>query len=188
MKLLFVDVETTGISAYKNGIVQLSGIIDIDGEIIEDFNFKVAPFKTDIINPKAMEVNGLDMHEVKTFDDPVEVHTKFCNILSSYVNKYDKQDKLSFIAYNSSFDEDHIRSWFKKNKDSFFGSYFWWPSICVAKMAAQKYLPTRSSFPDFKLMTVAKNVGIEVDVTKVHDAKYDIEMTRDLYYQILREE
>jgi len=39
MKLLFLDVETTGVDNSKNGIIQLSGIIEIDGVIKEEFNF-----------------------------------------------------------------------------------------------------------------------------------------------------
>lgn len=41
-------METTGVDHGRNGIHQLAGCIEIDGEIVEGFNFKVAP------NPKAI--------------------------------------------------------------------------------------------------------------------------------------
>lgn len=47
-KILFYDLETTGVMYWKNGIHQISGIIDIDGEIKETFNFKMQP------NPNAV--------------------------------------------------------------------------------------------------------------------------------------
>jgi DNA polymerase-3 subunit epsilon len=34
---------------------------------------------------------------------------------------------------------------------------------------------------DFKLKTVAKELGLWVDETRLHDAEYDIELTRSVY-------
>ena len=34
---------------------------------------------------------------------------------------------------------------------------------------------------DFKLKTVAKQLGIIVDESKLHDAKYDIILTKQIY-------
>lgn len=48
MKLLFFDLETTGVNPGKNGIHQISGMIEIDGVEKEHFNFHVQP------NPKAV--------------------------------------------------------------------------------------------------------------------------------------
>lgn len=38
---------------------------------------------------------------------------------------------------------------------------------------------------NFKLMTVARTMGIEIDENKLHDATYDIELTRDIFYKII---
>ena len=48
-KLFIFDIETTGVKYWKNGIHQISGIILIDGEVKEEFNFKVQPFKDALI-------------------------------------------------------------------------------------------------------------------------------------------
>jgi DNA polymerase-3 subunit epsilon len=37
---------------------------------------------------------------------------------------------------------------------------------------------------DFKLRSVAKQVGIEVDESKLHDAQYDIELTYQIYLKV----
>lgn len=34
---------------------------------------------------------------------------------------------------------------------------------------------------NFKLMTIAKHVGIEVDENKLHDAEYDIDLTYKIF-------
>lgn len=43
----------------------------------------------------------------------------------------------------------------------------------------------RNDMENFKLMTVAKTMGIEIDENKLHDATYDIELTRDIFYKII---
>jgi DNA polymerase-3 subunit epsilon len=40
MKYFFFDLETTGTKYWKNGIHQISGLIEIDGEIKEKFDFR----------------------------------------------------------------------------------------------------------------------------------------------------
>ena len=47
MKQIFYDLETTGTKYWRNSIHQLSGLVVIDGEVKEEFNFHVQP------NPKA---------------------------------------------------------------------------------------------------------------------------------------
>jgi DNA polymerase-3 subunit epsilon len=38
---------------------------------------------------------------------------------------------------------------------------------------------------NFKLKTVAQEMGIEVDESKLHDAKYDLELTYQIYQKIV---
>jgi DNA polymerase-3 subunit epsilon len=40
---------------------------------------------------------------------------------------------------------------------------------------------------DFKLKTVCRHAGISVDESKIHDAIYDIEITRALYKKVIVE-
>jgi DNA polymerase-3 subunit epsilon len=37
---------------------------------------------------------------------------------------------------------------------------------------------------DFKLKTVCAKAGITIDESRLHDASYDIMLTRELYYRI----
>lgn len=43
MKIVFFDLETTGTNPGKHGIHQISGEIVIDGQTVEQFDFKVRP-------------------------------------------------------------------------------------------------------------------------------------------------
>ncbi len=52
----------------------------------------------------------------------------------------------------------------------------------VSTFAAFGLMRRRSSLNNFKLATVAKVLGLEFDEASMHDALYDIELTRELFY------
>ncbi len=56
-KIVFIDTETTGLKGMENGVHQISGIIDINGKIVDKFNFKVAPFEEDFITGNALKTS-----------------------------------------------------------------------------------------------------------------------------------
>lgn len=186
MKLFYIDVETTGLNPDKNGIIQIGGIIEIDGKEKEHINFSICPFPNDIIDEKALEVNRMTKDEILAFPPPSKTYHDLTRLILKYISKYDRTDKFHFIGYNSRFDDDFLRSWFKKCGDVYYGSYFYFPSIDVMNMAAIKFMETREVFANFKLMTVAKAAGIEIDNNKAHDAMYDIEITKKLFYKLIQ--
>lgn len=51
-------------------------------------------------------------------------------------------------------------------------------------MAGFRLAEQRPDMPDFKLATVAKWMGIEVDEAKLHDATYDLILTRGIYERL----
>jgi DNA polymerase-3 subunit epsilon len=74
-----------------------------------------------------------------------------------------------------------LRSWFVKNGDKYFGSWFWSNSLDVMVLATQKLLSKRAKMENFKLKTVAAEFGITIDEQRLHDAQYDIDLTRYIY-------
>ena len=54
-------------------------------------------------------------------------------------------------------------------------------------LATLRLLGVRPTMENFKLMTVAKTVGIQIDESKLHDAMYDIYLTREIYNRIITE-
>lgn len=185
MKLLFFDVETTGVKHWKNGIHQISGFIDIKGEVKESFDFKVKPYPMAEIEPDALQVSGITKEHLDSYPPMETVYKQLVQILSRYVSKFNKQDKFHLVGYNNaSFDNNFLRAFFVQNKDNYFGSWLWSSAIDVMVLAAEHLKEVRHEMVDFKLMTVAEQMGIEVDHSKLHDATYDIELTRDIYYRI----
>ena len=194
-KLVFIDVETTGVNPGRNGLTQVSGCIQIDDAIKESFDFFVRPFPQDEIEDAALEVTGIDRRQLlppddpeflavpgQDFCDPHDIYARLQVMFGRYVDQYNKTDKFQFIGYNAhSFDMPFMRSFWEKNGDRFFGSWFWYPCLDVMLIWAQLLQLKRPQLKDFKLATVAQHCGIEVDVTRLHDSQYDIELTRELW-------
>jgi len=194
-KIVFFDIETTGVMHWKNGIHQLSGCIAIDGEVVDKFNYKVAPNPKAIIEAEALAVGNVTIEQVQKYAPMGEVFDKFESLLSKRVDKFNKTDKYFLAGYNNaSFDNPFLRAWFKQNAKTekeaaygnYFGSYFWSSSIDVMVLASQHLLDIRHTMVDFKLKTVATALGIAIDETKLHDAEYDIFLTMEIYKIVTR--
>jgi DNA polymerase-3 subunit epsilon len=74
-----------------------------------------------------------------------------------------------------------LRRFWEKNGDRYFGSWFWYPCLDVMLVWAQILQPVRGELANFKLPTVARHCGIDVDDSRLHDSQYDIELTRRLW-------
>lgn len=186
-KRFYIDTETTGFSHSKNGIVQIGGIIDIAGEIMETVDIKVRPFDDDEIRDEALKIQGRTLEEVQSYQSPADAYYELESIMTKYVDRFDSSDKFHFIAYNSPFDNGMMRGWFKKLDDPYFGSWFHNPDICVMRIAGDFLSDKRPFMENFKLMTVAKEVGIEIEEDEAHDAVYDAVITR-LIHRFIRGE
>ena len=184
-KKIFIDVETTGLSSWKNSIVELSGIIEIDEERREDFQIFIKPNKEEKLDQKVLSILGQTPTQLveRGMDEKI-AFINFKKILEKYVDKYKKEDKFFFYAYNSPFDNEFVRRLFKKQGDNFFGSYFWSPDICIMRLAHDHLLDRRGSMLNFKQVETAKALGIEVEEDRLHEAMYDIELSILIYKAI----
>jgi len=183
-KVLFLDTETTSVNTEKCGLIQISGIVEIDGNPVEEFDIRSSIFPEDEVSEEALVKNGVSLEQIQSFQPPKAAFFKLLSILKKHVDKYDKLDKFIVVAYVSSFDNAVLRSWFKKNHDDYFGSWFWNPWIDTMNLAIYVYQNRRFEFENFKQITVAKFVGINVDDRKAHDALYDVRMCRQIYKNI----
>lgn len=178
IKLAFIDVETTGLDPKVNGILQISGIIRVPDSPEEKFTLRVQPFPEDVVEKDALAANKLDPKEGLL---PNQAHWQLVRILGKYVNKYKKDDKFFFVGYNAQFDAQFLRSFFDKQDDHYFGSWFFNPPLDVMTLSLVKLIDKRWAMPNFKLGTVAKALGIDFDPEAAHGAEYDIQKTAEIY-------
>lgn len=180
-KTIYIDLETTGVDPAKNGVIQIAGIISsgLPADNGVEFNFPVRPFATDAIEEEALSTNRKTREEINLYPEANQVYKLFCDMLGRYCDKYNKMDKFLFIGYNSKFDADFLRSWFGKNNDKFFGSWFWNPPIDIMNLAMYVLKNERQNLPNFKLGTVASYLGIDIK-EELHDALADIKITAEI--------
>lgn len=181
-KLFFYDLETTGTNPGRHGIHQISGEIVIDGKSVETFDFKVQPNPKAQIEDAALAVGGVTREQIMAYPSMGQVYTQLVTMLAKYVNKYDKTDKFHLVGYNNrGFDDNFFRGFFLQNGDNFFGSWFWADSIDVLVLASTFLADRRADLPNFKLATVADFLGIDTTAGKLHDASFDIFVTKAVF-------
>lgn len=179
----FIDVETTGVDRKLNEIWQISGaIVDRTDKVLERFDFKFMPFSLEHASDEALAHSGMTVAKLcELSGDPRKVYESLLEIFGKYCNKFDKNDKMQLIAYNSGFDSEFLREFWAKNNDNYFGSWFWTPAVCVMQMSAAFLIDVRGALPNFKLGTLCQSAGLGWDDSKAHDAAYDINQTIRLY-------
>lgn len=184
MKIFFFDIETTGTNFWQHGIHQISGCIDINGEAQEFFDFKVAPNPAAKIEQAALDIGRVTLEQIQAYPTMQEIYRQLITLMNKYVDRYNKQDKFYLCGFNNaSFDNPFMRAFFVQNGDQYFGSWFWSNPLDTFVLATPKLAHIRHTMADFKLKTVCQHMGIEVIEEKLHDAEYDIHLTRQLYYK-----
>jgi DNA polymerase-3 subunit epsilon len=188
MKLLYIDLETTGLSPNENAIIEISGILEVDEKPLESFSIYMRPDENQVINPEALKAIGIDLNTIEKYSSQEDGYIRFIKFLEKYVNPYDKTDKLFLVGYNiHGFDIPFLRAFFERNNNKYFGSYFYHPSIDVMLLASYFSMKQRDNLPNFKLPTIAKSLGITVDDARLHSALYDVTVTRDIFLLIRQE-
>lgn len=184
-KIIFIDTETGGVNAEKSALIQLSGIIEVDGTEKEKFNFYIRPFENSEVNEKALEVQGRTLEELGTekYIDESIIYQEFLEILDKYIDKYDKNDKFIVAGYNVKFDIDILKALFERNNNKFLFSYF--NSFMLDPLYLVRLLQVAGMLPvleNNKLETWCKYFNIEL---KAHDSLQDITATKKLIEKLI---
>lgn len=193
MKILFFDLETTGLGYDKAGIVELAAILmEMDDQnnlkTLDKIDLHICPRPNKFIDQESLKINGLTEEIINSYQDDASAFEQFVNFLNKHINQFDKMDKMLLAGYNNNhFDNDFLRYWFKDNNNNFFGSYFWSGSIDLFADVSRYYLHYRPAFKNFKLGTVAKTMGINVNTDSLHNGLYDIILTIKMFKFLLNE-
>ena len=182
-KILFYDLETTGVDSKKNGIHQISGMLQVNGKVVNEFNIKMRPDENLVIEAEALAVSNLTIADLDARDwSEMDGYSELIGIIGKHCDKYNKKDKIFLCGYNNaSFDNQFLREFFLRQGDNYFGSWFWSNTLDVMVYASMLLAKKRPQMENFKLMTVAKTLGIEVDDSQLHDALYDVRLTKEVF-------
>lgn len=182
---IFYDLETTGLDERKSSIHQLSGSVEVNGELVESFDIRMSPHPKAVIEKAALKKCNITELDLDLYHSQKDGYLEFIDILDRYIDRYDKKDKAFLVGYNNrSFDDKFLVKFFELNEDQFFFAWFWPNSIDVMVLATEKLIGVRPKMSSFKLERVAKTLGLEVNEGSLHDATYDIYLTRQIYQKI----
>lgn len=192
MKIIYIDTETGGPDPNVCALLQLSAAIEIDWKVTEKLNYFIKPYPSDPpITEEAIAKHGItakyiEQNQNNKFKDPSEVFTDLKTKLGQYVDPYDKNDKFFTVGYNIiSYDDVVLRRFFKNNNDTYYGSWFWYPPLDMMAICADVLLSKRIEMPNFQLATVAQAMGIKIEENQLHDALYDVKVTREMFLRHL---
>ena len=179
MKILYLDTETTGITA-NSAVIQFAGIIEIDGEVKKEFNIRCKPHKDADISEKALEVTGMTHELINSYQEPRKAMEEMETILEKYCDKFDKNDKFVLVGQNIKFDFQKLFEFYKRLGNNYLGSWINYKLMfdTLAVIQALQVVDEMPILENNKLITWCNHFNIELE--NAHDALADIRATREL--------
>ena len=185
-KVLWLDTETTGLDAVKNDVIQMAGIIEIDGEVDATFTFECQPHNYGNVEQRALDVSGRTVDMLHLYDIPLKVKTQVEGLFLRYIDKFDKNDKFILAGYNVDFDARFMKQFWAKCGDKFWGSYVEYKSYDVYPLFKLYCDAANVDVPNHKLVTAAAHFGLSFGEEGAHDAMGDIRVTREIGLKLKR--
>lgn len=190
-KLLFFDLETTGLNPKIHEPWQMAFIVEIDGVVKTQQAILVQPINFDTISQSAMDMafkqdgSPVTLQDLSEFPEPIVIYRYIQALFGEFINKYDSQDKFIAVGQNIGFDIDMLGSWFEKLGDKYFGSWID-RKKSLDVLAMTRWLWQAGCLPGLangKLQTVCEHLGICLG--QAHDALSDITATREVYHRYM---
>jgi len=179
-----VDVETGGFNETTDALLQIAAVlIDIDerGQLYcsETVSCHVTPFEGANLDPKSMEVNGIDVdHPFRFAVEEKQALPKVFKPVREAIKDH-ACSKAILVGHNAHFDLKFInaaaaRSGIKRNPFHPFSTF---DTVTLAGLAYGQTVLARS----------IQSAGMEWDSSEAHSAVYDAEMTAMLFCKIVNE-
>ena len=175
MTIFWFDTETGGLNAGTNPILTLAGMVEVNGEIKEEFYFKMKPLPGQIINEQALAVNKITREEIQTFEDPHVVLNKLNMIMGKYSSRY---NKMSPGGHNVDFDMKMLQAFYKGCGNNYLHNFLDYHKIDTMTLAVLLKKKGYINVPNVKLGTLTQYYNIPLDA---HNAQNDIRATKKLW-------
>lgn len=179
-----VDVETGGFNEATDALLQIAAVlIDIDEQghfyCSETVSCHVNPFEGANLEPRSMEVNGIDVnHPFRLAIDEKQALPKIFKPVRNAIKQH-QCNKAILVGHNAHFDLKFInaaaaRSGIKRNP---FHPFSTLDTVSLAALAYGQTVLARS----------VQSAGMDWDANEAHSAIYDAEMTATLFCKIVNE-
>lgn len=153
--IVFADAETTGLE--NPGVVSFAFIVTDDNlDVIDTFYSGTLAIPDNVsLSLSALKMHGYNaLSELSEGRDPQDAFNAATDMLGKHFNKFDKETRGLFAAYNVDFDHRVLADFFKRyglQSKTFFGSYFKGVDVCVLRHAAfrlRKHKPVSHKLGD----------------------------------------
>ena len=179
-----VDVETGGFNEMTDALLQIAAVlIDVDAEgrlyCSETVACHVNPFEGANLDPKSMEVNGIDVdHPFRLALDEKQALPKIFKPVRGAIKDHGC-NKAILVGHNAHFDLKFInaaaaRAGIKRNPFHPFSTF---DTVTLAGLTYGQTVLARS----------VRSAGLEWDSVEAHSAIYDAEMTAKLFCKIVND-
>lgn len=177
-----IDLETGGFNAQEHALLELAAvIIDMDGAgklyKKQTIHHQVAPFLGAKIDPEALKVNGiLPNHPLRMARDEAYVLQDLFNIVRKYLTET-QCTRAIMVAHNAAFDLSFLQAAVARCqiKNSPFHSFSTFDTVTLGGVMTGQTVLAR----------IAEACGFVYDTQKAHGAKYDAELTADIFCQLV---
>ncbi len=179
-----VDVETGGFNEATDALLQIAAVlIDIDGDgrlyCSETVSCHVNPFDGANLDPKSMEVNGIDVdHPFRMALDEKQALPKIFKPVRNAIKSHGC-NKAILVGHNAHFDLKFVnaaaaRAGIKRNPFHPFSTF---DTVTLAGLAYGQTVLARA----------VRSAGMDWDSNEAHSAIYDAEMTATLFCKVVND-
>jgi len=182
MNLLYLDTETTGLSE-KAEIIQIAGIIEIDGVVKDEFIYNVQCVDYDCIEQGALDIHKITVEQIRGFKTPISVLDELNLRLEFY-----SMEPYIIVGQNPKFDYDMLSKFWKRHMATDgrpFKKVISYRYLDLINIAGLFHMAGIFNFVDFKLGTIVNTLGLSFK-GNAHNALADIKVTYEAWQYFIR--
>lgn len=177
-----VDVETGGFDAKKDALLEVAAVlVNFDEKQrlvpVETIHYHVQPFKNANIDPESLKITGIDpFHPLRPALEEAEVAERFFAPIREYQKKQGCNRSI-LVGHNAQFDLGFVNALAERTKYDR-NPFHPFSALDTVSLGALAYGQT-------VLARIAREAGLEYDSSKAHSAKYDTELTAEIFCKIV---
>ncbi len=178
-----VDLETAGFNADKDALLEIAIVtllMDDNGLLQphENLHYHIKPFEGANLDPKSLEFTGIEpYHPFRLAVDEDDALTDIFQCIDSAINEQSCQ-RAVMVAHNAMFDQNFLIATAKRCKKLKDYPFHQFTTFDTAALSGLAYGQT-------VLARAVKAAGLEFDASQAHSAKYDAQVTAELFCNIV---
>jgi DNA polymerase-3 subunit epsilon len=170
-----IDIETTGLKPGVHEIIELALILHDENFIPKDsFICKIRPIHFELIDPKALEINRLDITTLKNESTPSQIR----NALYQWHEEIVNGKKLLPLGHNYSFDKSFLNLFLGDYYNNIFDHHCRDTFILAQALKDRGILKTNN----IKLTDLGKYFKLP---EQIHRAEQDARLCLSIYKKLL---